>query len=131
MLFGIISECRRNSMSKVIQYDYNEKSGNIIFSIDNSYTLFSLTCEMENIEIPTYDSDTSHVVISLWEIPATRNDVLHFILHKGDDASEQIHFKFEINHGESNYIEVLSYPFANGRTNREYITCKCRIHNTP
>lgn len=128
ILFGIYFLYHRNTMANLVQYEYDEKSGDIMFSIDDAYFIFSLTSEMETVTIPPYNDDTECVTISLWEIPENKNDVIRFILKSRKDPAKQYDFKFELNHSKTSYIERLDYPFAHGRVKYEYIDCACPFH---
>lgn len=116
-----------SNRSKLISYEYDYMTGVISFNIDDHFELISATNELGNIQIPLHNSKTKILFCSLWDIPATQLDRIHFMIRS--NYGKAYRFSYELHHGKNTYIEICNYPYANGRMTRTYVDCNCPIHN--
>lgn len=116
----------QDHMAHLVDYAYDVETGIVTFTIDDEYCIFSLKSINGYLEIPKYDEDTSFVIFSSWDIPANRNEFLHFKIQSKENPSIQYIFEYEINHGDETMIEAFDY-LTRSRV-WQYYNCECPIH---
>lgn len=90
-----------------ISFIFDDKTREVVFSIDEGYKIHRIQVLEGNIDIPNYDNDTREILFPAWKLGVGEHEIVYFVIqnNKGK-VTEEYNVEYEILHQSANEIII-------------------------